>query len=165
MLTIRKAILMGIVTVAAGAGWLATSVAQEKKTSPGVLYFNRSNLDASFKKAEAGTGSAILWGRTTSAGTYEVHTNSRFQSGQAEVHSHKVFTAVVYVISGEANLIIGGDGVTSKPGAPDKFGGQSIHVGESHHIAQGDMIVVPPGTPHSYKDVKEPFHYLEVQVP
>jgi len=166
MLNIRKAVLTGLVVVAIGACWLAKSVAQEKRSSPGVLYFSRAQLDASFAKADTHEGSANLWGRTTSAGTFEVHTNSRMQSGAAEIHQHKIFTAVVYIVSGSATLVIGGDpGVTPKAAATDKYGALSIPIGESHHIQQGDVVIVPPDTPHSYKDVKAPFHYLEVEVP
>jgi len=165
MLNVRKTALTGLVVVAMGACWLAKSVAQETKTSPGVLLFSREKLDASFAKADTQSGSANLWSRTTSAGTFDVHTNSRHQAGAAQVYQHKVFTAVVYIVSGEATMVIGGDGVTGVAAPPDKYGALSVPVGQSHHIKQGDVVIVPPGTPHSYKDVKEPFHYLEVQVP
>jgi quercetin dioxygenase-like cupin family protein len=76
--------------------------------------------------------------------------------------SHKDFTAVVYVVSGAATLVIGG---TAKAAARDKFGGQAIQGGESHRISKGDIYIVPPDTIHWYKNVEAPFRYLEVPVP
>ena len=76
--------------------------------------------------------------------------------------SHKDFTAVVYVVSGAATLVIGG---TARLTAPDRFGGQPIQGGESHRISKGDIYIVPPDTIHWYKDVETPFRYIEVPVP
>ncbi len=76
--------------------------------------------------------------------------------------SHTGFTAVVYVVSGAATLVIGG---TVKTNAADKFGGQSVQGGESHRISKGDVIIVPPDTIHWYKNVETPFRYMEVAVP
>jgi mannose-6-phosphate isomerase-like protein (cupin superfamily) len=76
--------------------------------------------------------------------------------------SHTGFTAVVYVVSGAATLVIGG---TAKTTAPDKFGGKSIQGGESHRISKGDVYIVPPDTIHWYKNVETPFRYIEVPVP
>jgi mannose-6-phosphate isomerase-like protein (cupin superfamily) len=76
--------------------------------------------------------------------------------------SHKGFTAVVYVVSGAANLVIGG---TAKATAPDKFGGELIQGGQSHRISRGDVYIVPPDTIHWYRDVETPFRYVEVPVP
>jgi len=76
--------------------------------------------------------------------------------------SHKVYTAVVIVMSGSATLVVGG---TSKAAAADKFGGQLVQGGESHRISQGDVFIMPPETMHWYKDVATPFRYIEVPVP
>jgi mannose-6-phosphate isomerase-like protein (cupin superfamily) len=76
--------------------------------------------------------------------------------------SHKGFTAVVYVVSGAATLVVGG---AAKAAAPDKFDGQSIPGGQSHRISQGNVYIVPPDTIHWYKDVQAPFRYIEVTVP
>ncbi len=111
----------------------------------GTLASVTDKLDASFNKALANEGSNLLWSHTSSVGTYNVDTHSRESVKSAckpEWCSHKSFTAVVYVVSGAATLVIGG---TAKATAPDKFGGQSIQGGESHRISKRGCLYCSSG--------------------
>jgi mannose-6-phosphate isomerase-like protein (cupin superfamily) len=168
MLTIRKTVLAALAVVAIGAGWLSKTVAQEASSYPFVTVFDHEKVNASFAKAVSAGGSMVLFRRTTPQGAYRVNTQSRESVVAAcptEGCSHKDFTAVVYVVSGAATLVIGGPAVAAKTATPDKFGGQPILPGESHRISEGDVIVVPPDRIHWYKNVEAPFRYLEVQTP
>lgn len=165
MLNIRKTVLSGLAVVAIGAVWNAKSIAQEKSSAGIVTVFDHEKLDASFAKAFSNGGSNLLWSHTSSKGTYNVDTHSRESVKGAckpEGCSHKDFTAVVYVVSGAATLVVGG---AAKTTAPDKFGGRSIQGGESRRIGKGDIFIMPPDTIHWYKNVETPFRYLEVPVP
>ena len=167
MWNIRKMVMTGAVVIAAGAAWHATSVAQESAASGAgvVTVFDHAKLDASFAKALANGGTAPLWSRTSSYGTSDVSVHSRESEKSAcapQGCSHKTYTAVVIVVSGAATLEVGG---TRKAAAADKFGGQLVQGGESHRISQGDVFIMPPDTIHWYKDVAEPFRYIEVPVP
>jgi quercetin dioxygenase-like cupin family protein len=165
MWSIRKTVLTGLAVVAIGAIWHAKTSAQENSSAGVVTVFDHEKLDASFAKAVSNGGSDLLWSRTSSQGTTNVSTHSRESVKAAckpEGCSHKDFTAVVYVVSGAATLVIGG---TAKTASPDKFGGQSIQGGESHRISKGDVYIVPPDTIHWYKNVETPFRYIEVPVP
>src|ERR1700693_2737901 len=165
MLNIRKTVLAGLAVVAIGAVWHAKTIAQENSSSGVVTVFDHEKLDASFAEALSNGGSNLLWSRTSSKGTFNVDTHSRESVKAAckpEGCSHTGFTAVVYVVSGAATLVIGG---TAKTTAQDKFGGQSIQGGESHRISKGDVYIVPPDTIHWYKNVETPFRYIEVPVP
>jgi mannose-6-phosphate isomerase-like protein (cupin superfamily) len=160
--------LTALAVVAISAGWLADTVAQEPSTYSFVTVFDHEKVDASFAKALSAGGSMILFRRTTPQGVYRVNTQSResvLAACPTEGCSHEGFTAVVYVVSGAATLVIGGPAVGAKTEAPDKFGGQPIRSGESHRISKGDVIVVPPNRLHWYKNVEAPFRYLEVQTP
>jgi mannose-6-phosphate isomerase-like protein (cupin superfamily) len=168
MLNIRKTVLIGFAVVAIGAGWLAKTVAQEPSSYPFVTVFDHEKVDASFAKAVSAGGSMILFRRTTPQGVYRVNTQSResvLAACPTEGCYHEGFTAVVYVVSGAATLVIGGPAVAAKTVVPDKFGGQPIQSGESHRISKGDVIIVPPDRIHWYKNVEAPFRYLEVQTP
>ena len=163
MTRIRTTVLTCLGVVAIGTFWLGKTTAQESSTSGVITVFDHAKLDASFDKAISSGGSDLLWSHASSNGTYSVSTHSRESVKSAckpEGCSHKDFTAVVYVVSGAATLVIGG---TAKAAA-DKFGGQSIQGGESHRISKGDMYIVPPDTIHWYKDVETPFRYIEVPV-
>src|ERR1700680_3546062 len=165
MLNIRETVLAALTIVAIGVVWHAKTIAQENSASGVVTVFDHEKLDRSFAKAISNGGSDLLWSRTSSKGTYNVDTHSRESVKAAckpEGCSHTGFTAVVYVVSGAATLVIGG---TAKTMAPDKFGGRSIQGGESYRISKGDVYIVPPDTIHSYKYVETPFRYLEVAVP
>ena len=158
MWSIRKMVMTGAAVIAAGAAWHATSVAQDNAaTGVGVVtVFDHAKLDASFAKALANGGTAPLWSRTSSYGTSDVSVHSRESTNSAcppQGCSHKVYTAVVIVVSGAATLEVGG---TTKAAAADKFGGQLVQGGASRHISQGDMFIMPPDTLHWYKDVAAP---------
>jgi mannose-6-phosphate isomerase-like protein (cupin superfamily) len=165
MWNIRRTVLTGLAVVAIGSVWHMKSIAQENSSSGVVTVFDHEKLDASFAKAFSNGGSNLLWSHTSSKGTYNVDTHSRESVKAAckpEGCSHKNYTAVVYVVSGAATLVVGG---TVKTTAANKFGGQSIQGGESHRISKGDVFIMPPDTIHWYKNVEAPFRYLEVPVP
>lgn len=165
MWNIRRTVLTGLAVVAIGSVWHVKSSAQENSSSGVVTVFDHEKLDASFAKAFSNGGSNLLWSHTSSKGTYNVDTHSRESVKAAckpEGCSHKDYTAVVYVVSGAATLVVGG---AVKTTAPNKFGGQSIQGGESHRISKGDVFIMPPDTIHWYKNVEAPFRYLEVPVP
>jgi mannose-6-phosphate isomerase-like protein (cupin superfamily) len=165
MLNIRKIVLTGLAVVAIGAVWHRKTIAQGNSSSGVVTVFDHEKLDASFTTALSNGGSNLLWSHTSSNVTYNVDTHSRESVKAAckpEGCSHQGFTAVVYVVSGAATLVVGG---AAKATTPDRFGGQSIQGGESHRISKGDVYIVPPDTIHWYKNVETPFRYLEVPVP
>ena len=122
-----------------------------RNSSAGVItVFYHAKLEASFARANDNGGSDVVWGHTSSEGTYNVSTHSRDSAKVAckpEGCSHKGFTAVVYVVSGAATLVIGG---TAKAPAPDKFGGHAIQGGETYRVGKGDIYLVPPDTIHWY---------------
>jgi len=167
MSSIRTWLITGAAVIAAGATWHVSSAA-EQNVSAGVgvvTLFDHTKLDASFAKALANGGTAPLWSRTSSYGTSDVSVHSRESTKSAcapQGCSHKNYTAVVIVVSGSANLVVGG---TTKAAGPDKFGGQLVQGGETRRISQGDMFIMPPDTLHWYKEVTGPFRYIEVPVP
>ena len=163
MLKFRIAALTGFALVVIGAVWHGNTIAQEGSSAGIITVFDHQKLEASFAKATANGGSDVVWTHTSSEGTYNVATHSRDSAAVAckpEGCSHKDFTAVVYVVSGTATLVIGGNAKT----ATNSFGGHPIQGGESYRVSKGDIYLVPPDTPHWYKDVEAPFHYIEIPV-
>jgi mannose-6-phosphate isomerase-like protein (cupin superfamily) len=166
MLSIRRTGLTALaLVVAVAVGWHAKTIAQENSSIGVATVYAHEKLDASWANAASKRGSNLFWSRTSSKGTYDVNTNTRESVKNACAPAgcqHKDFTAFVYVVSGAADLLIGG---TGKATAPDKFGGQLIQGGQSHRISKGDVFVMPPETIHWYKNVETPFRYLEVPIP
>ncbi len=66
-------------------------------------------------------------------------------------------TEVHYIIDGSATVITGGTLLRPKGGPSD------IQGGVVHHVAKGDSLVIPAGTPHWYKEIQGSVTYLEVR--
>ncbi|MEW5976007.1 MAG: hypothetical protein AB1898_09410 [Acidobacteriota bacterium] len=47
--------------------------------------------------------------------------------------------------------------------APDEIRGSQISGGEARQIQKGDVIIVPAGTPHWFKEVPAPMTYYVVK--
>ena len=93
---------------------------------------------------------------------FQVHTSRRVQPGQAEVHTRE--TDIIYVIAGQATVVTGGSAIDLQSTAPDEFRGTRIDGGESRTLQKGDVIIVPAGTPHWFKEVTGELHYYVVKV-
>jgi glc operon protein GlcG len=93
---------------------------------------------------------------------YMVHASRRDAPGQGEVHVRD--TDVIYVLDGSATFVTGGTLVGGTTTAPDEIRGPSIEGGESRRIGRGDVVIVPEGTPHWFKEVSGPVLYYVVKV-
>jgi mannose-6-phosphate isomerase-like protein (cupin superfamily) len=154
------------VVVAFSAGWLARTSAQQKPPAPLITYFSHEKVDASFAQALASTGSRDLFARKDRQGhMWAVHSNSRGKADEGMVHSHEDWTAVVVIMSGAATFITPGTASPTRGSRETPEGGQLIGGGESHHVSEGDVVIIPPDAPHMYRNIEEPFRYLVVQTP
>lgn len=70
----------------------------------------------------------------------------RSGTGSAELHEHD--SDLIVVISGAATLVVGGTMPGAKNTAPGEVRGLSIEGGEKQKIAAGDIMHIPPKTPH-----------------
>ena len=82
--------------------------------------------------------------------------------GQVEVHDKE--TDIFYVVDGEATFVTGGKMIGGKQTRPDQWLGENIEGGEVHHLAKGDVITIPAGTPHWFKEVPKSINYYMVKV-
>jgi len=119
-----------------------------------VTYFPADKVAAAFAKG------AVLF---DGAGrNYMVHASRREAAGQAEVHTRD--TDIIYVLEGATTFVTGGTVVDGKTTAPDEIRGTAIKDGEGRRLAKGDVIIVPNGTPHWFKEVEGPVLYYVVKV-
>ncbi len=166
MLSMRTAMMTAVIVVAFGAGWLARTSAQQKAPAPLITYFSHEQVDASFAQALASTGSKDLFALKDRQGrTWAIHANSRGKADEGTVHSHEDWTAVVMIMSGAATFMTPGTASPARGSRETPEGGQLIGAGESHHVSKGDVVIIPPDTPHMYRNIEEPFRYLVVQTP
>lgn len=140
----------------------ATSAAQDEEfaiaAAKGVVenapvrHFSRAQVEDGFAKG------AVLF---DDRGTYMVHASRREKPGMAEIHTHDA--DVVHVLEGSATLVTGGQAIGAKLIAPGELRGERIEGGESHQLTKGDVIIVPAGVPHWFKEVSNPFLYYVVK--
>ncbi len=86
----------------------------------------------------------------------------RDKPGQVEVHDKE--TDVIYMIEGDATFVTGGTVVGLTRTKPGQALGSEIKGGEAHHLSKGDVIVVPAGVPHWFKEVGPSVSYYVVKV-
>jgi glc operon protein GlcG len=93
---------------------------------------------------------------------YKVHASRREGPGIAEIHTRD--TDIAYVLEGSATLVTGGTPVDVKSIGSEELRGSAIHGGETRELVKGDVVVIPNGVPHWFKEVKAPFLYYVVKV-
>ncbi len=125
------------------------------QTSKGsVLFFSKDQVAESFSK-----GSVLLDGTNRN---YMVHTSRRDQPGLAEIHT--LDTDIIYVMEGTATFVTGGTAVDAKETQSNEIRGSAINGGDTHQLVKGDVIVVPNGIPHWFKEVGGSFLYYTIKV-
>jgi glc operon protein GlcG len=93
---------------------------------------------------------------------YWVLAGRRDKPGQAELHEKDL--DIFYVLQGSATFVTGGKMVDGKTTAPGEVRGAAIEGGETHRLSKDDVVVIPPGIPHWFKDVQGLFLYYVVKV-
>ena len=86
----------------------------------------------------------------------------RDKPGQVEVHDKEM--DVLYITDGTATFVTGGKMVGGKMSRPDQWLGTDITGGTTHKLVKGDVVVVPAGMPHWFKEVPGPLSYYVVKV-
>jgi len=92
---------------------------------------------------------------------YKVHASRRTEPGQVEVHDDE--TDIIYVVDGSATLVTGGTPVDGRVTSRGQYRAAKLEGGESHDVARGDVLVIPAGVPHWFKEVRGPFLYFTVK--
>lgn len=104
---------------------------------------------------------AVLSGGTNGE-NYMVHASRREKAGLSEVHD--LDTDIIYVLDGTATVVTGGKSIDPKTIEPGEHRGASIEGGETRELKKGDVLIVPKGTPHWFKQVDGTFLYYVVKV-
>ena len=137
----------------AGANAIMSTSTSKNGTQPApITYFDKNKVSAAFAK-----GMPLI-----EISNYKVHASRRTEPGMAEVHVKD--TDIIYVLEGSATLVTGGTVVDGKTTAQDEIRGKEISGGKAQKITKGDVVIVPAGTPHWFKDVQGPVLYYVVKV-
>jgi mannose-6-phosphate isomerase-like protein (cupin superfamily) len=140
-------------TRARAAGGQADNMAKPAEAL-GVLYFPAAQVTAALQN-----GTTLLTGDNYD---YRLIGGRHNSPGGAELHKKE--TDVFYVVDGSATFITGGTMLNVTGADTDEPRGSGIDGGVSHTLSQGDVIVIPAGTPHWYKEVPTMIHYFVVKI-
>jgi len=120
--------------------------------SPTVTYLGHDKVATALAKG----GNLVTAPDLTVLGSF------RNKPGEVEIHDKE--TDVFYVLDGAATFVTGGTMVGGKTSAPGQMRGTDIKGGEVHHLTKGDIIVIPAGIPHWFKEVPTSINYYVVKV-
>lgn len=101
-------------------------------------------------------------GRFAAGSDYSASVLRRTSAGQSEVHVKE--TDIFYVVDGEATFVTGGTMVGGKETRPNQLLGTGIDGGQTHQLKKGDVIIIPAGVPHWFKDVPASINYFTIKV-
>jgi mannose-6-phosphate isomerase-like protein (cupin superfamily) len=95
--------------------------------------------------------------------SYKIQAGRRVVApGESEIHEHD--TDIFYITEGHATFVTGGEIEGGKTTAAGEIRGKAIVGGVERKLEKGDVVVIPAGVPHWFKDVSNPFLYLIVKV-
>jgi uncharacterized protein GlcG (DUF336 family) len=123
-----------------------------KSESSKVTYFPSAQVTKAFEK-----GMPLL-----EIANYKIHASHRDGPGVVEVHTRD--TDIIYMLEGTATFVAGGTIVDGKNIEAEEIRGRDVEGGETRQITKGDVIIVPNGVPHWFKEVKGPLNYYVVKV-
>jgi glc operon protein GlcG len=123
-----------------------------KSPAPNVTHLPAKQVHAAFVK-----GMPLARGMN-----YKIDASHRDEAGIVEIHTRD--TDILYMLRGTATLVTGGIVTDAKTIEPEEIRGRESAGGESRKITKGDVVIIPNGTPHWFKEVKEPIDYYVVKV-
>ena len=96
-------------------------------------------------------GQALLAQSMIQLAPYNVSLEYRAAVANAAVHETEA--ELFYVVDGSAMLVTGGRLKDEKRTNASNLSGSAIEGGTSRHVAKGDFIMVPEGTPHWFSAI------------
>jgi mannose-6-phosphate isomerase-like protein (cupin superfamily) len=127
-------------------------IAAAPSEKQGVIHLDHEKVAAAFAK-----GGPLL-----ATNNFKVQAGRRIEPGEVEVHDHD--TDIFYIVEGSATFVTGGKAVETRTVGPGETRAKSITGGVEQKLNKGDVIVIPTGVPHWFKEVSGPFLYYVVKV-
>ena len=125
-------------------------------TPPAAVYKTGAELTAGLKSSAANT--EMLTSEVQNTDRHRINIVRRTKAAGAVAHDG--FAELHHIVDGSGTLVTGG---TIARAADGRSGSATIQNGFSRHVAKGDVILIPSGMPHWYKDLDGTITYLEVR--
>jgi glc operon protein GlcG len=134
------------------SGAAALGSSSGASSSKDIFYLEGAKVAAAFQK-----GMPLI-----EVSDYKVHASHREKAGEAEIHEGE--TDIIYMLEGSATFVTGGKVVDGRTVGSGEIRGASIDGGAVRKLSKGDVIIVPKGTPHWFKEVQGTVNYYVVKV-
>ena len=121
------------------------------------IYKSDAELMATLKKGIAAANGQQSTSPIANTDQYRINIVHREKAAGALAHEGN--TELHYIIEGAGVVVTGGAIVRGSGGVNSA----TIQGGETHAVQKGDVIIVPAGSAHWYKEVTTPITYLEVR--
>jgi mannose-6-phosphate isomerase-like protein (cupin superfamily) len=123
---------------------------------PAAVYKTGTELTAGLKSSTANT--EMLTSEVQNTDRHRINIVRRTKAAGAV--AHEGFAELHHIVEGSGTLVTGGTIARAADGRPASA---TIQNGVSRHVAKGDVILIPSGMPHWYKDLDGTITYLEVR--
>lgn len=145
--------LLFVTLVVATPGKEGVARAQEPKADPASVSY--------WKGSESFAKGSLLLDRMD-ASHYQVYAVRRDKPGAVELHAQD--TDIIMVLEGAATFVTGGSVTDPRALRANESSGSGIRDGEARQLGQGDVVIVPNGTPHWFRDVSPTIRYFAVKL-
>jgi mannose-6-phosphate isomerase-like protein (cupin superfamily) len=153
----RISMTLVAVLAAFGFGWIAHAQSAQGSAPPPAAaptdraaYFDSKDIHAIWQDEEA---KQVINKRVAEGGSHSINIRIVLPTNAPLVHSRSADTWVV--MEGTATAVTGGQLVDAKQNQnADDMSGSAIEGGTEQALKSGDILFVPPGVPHGFKDIK-----------
>jgi mannose-6-phosphate isomerase-like protein (cupin superfamily) len=153
-----------VVLAAAASAAMIVGVAAQRSGAPPATY--KSGADIAAALAKIGAASSAATGADVSIAP-GVSVRRRSSGGEPQYAIiHPLSIEIYQITDGSGTLVTGGSlsPPPAKPDGPDLVRSKSVEGGEARKVGKGDVVVMPPGTPHWFSQIDGSVTYLEARI-
>jgi len=163
-----RAVIVGLILVGASHAAFAQQPAAPPAASgqsAGRTMVSAADVTALIAKARVDRkeGQALFAQSMIQLQPYNV--SLEYRSAVANAAVHKAEAELFYVVDGSAMLVTGGKLKDEKATNADNLNGSGIEGGVSRHVAKGDFVMVPEGTPHWFSAIDGTIVLMSLHLP
>jgi mannose-6-phosphate isomerase-like protein (cupin superfamily) len=160
-----RAMLAGLTLVLVSSATFAQQPAPAASGAASRTMVSASEVAALMAKARVDRkeGQALLAQSMIQLAPYNVSLEYRAAVANAAVHETEA--ELFYVVDGSAMLVTGGRLKEEKRTNAANLSGSAIEGGTSRHVAKGDFIMVPEGTPHWFSSIDGTIVLMSLHLP
>ena len=164
VMTRMTAIVIG---AALGTGLMATPARAQAPADLAAVFASAGDVSALVAKAKAERkpDQANFVQPVVVSSGYTLNLEYRWPGIKAAASVHDEAAEIFFVVEGKGSAVTGGTLENGKRTNPANMSGTGIAGGQTRRLAKGDVLFVPPSSPHWFDPIDGPFVILSLHVP